>query len=196
MYADVHRSDDVTHQSQKPGWDKVVRAVGCGNVDVKDVAACVAAAPTEALVKANLNSGQFGWSITVDGVDLTAAGPVQIPLQPITCSRALMGCFVVSSTDGYIAAPPLRRQGDATQPTSGLSVLLLLTCALLMTSSHSDRPVLASQGRFAANVPIPSIGRQSRSAFHADMLPCCRVAVLPCCRADMRALLVTSPHLS
>lgn len=66
----------ATVASQKDGWDKIVRDLGCSAA--KSIADCVAAAPTDSLVKANLNSGEFAWSITVDGVDLTAPGPVLV----------------------------------------------------------------------------------------------------------------------
>jgi hypothetical protein len=49
----------ATVEGQKKGWEKVVRLVGCA--DARDAAKCVAAAPTKALVEANLKSGQFGW---------------------------------------------------------------------------------------------------------------------------------------
>jgi hypothetical protein len=60
--------------SQKPGWETVVKELQCSSA--KDLATCVASASTQALAQANLNSGAFGWSITVDGVDLLAPGPV------------------------------------------------------------------------------------------------------------------------
>lgn len=62
-----------TVPSMKPIWDKLVEQIGCSGA--KNVTDCVAAAPTKALIDANRGCCG-GWSITVDGVDLTAPGPI------------------------------------------------------------------------------------------------------------------------
>lgn len=43
----------------------MVAELGCTGAAVTDVVKCVVAAPTAAVAKANMHSGQFGWSITV-----------------------------------------------------------------------------------------------------------------------------------
>lgn len=63
----------ATPTSMKPVWNKLVAELNCGNAT--SPADCVATAPTKALRDANMGCCG-GWSITVDGVDLMAPGPV------------------------------------------------------------------------------------------------------------------------
>ena len=66
----------ATTKSQVQSWKQLVKFLNCSNptsTSHSDVD-CVVHAPKLALVDANKKIG--GWSITVDGVDLVAPGPV------------------------------------------------------------------------------------------------------------------------
>ena len=83
------------------------------------------------------------------------AGRKSPPYQPRICSRKLMDCVA-----------PLRRGGGRRNPSATSrcgSPLLLLTCALLMTSSHSEAPnhhtfVLLSAGGIVSLCAVQSDG--------------------------------------
>ena len=69
--------DTATVASQKPTWEKLAKHLNCSTkVPRVTDAECIVAADTLDLLKANNWGGCGGWSITVDGVDLKAPGPV------------------------------------------------------------------------------------------------------------------------